>query len=114
MACDREAASHAMGLEAYMKDYGNDPKTRLQNRREEFMDWTVIVPFDVDRWGVDGDLELLCCPEDLRCASRHNHKTSSHVCAQCEVPICRDCKRELSDERPWTAELEREPPTRAL
>ena len=53
-----------------------------------FDDWTVTIP---------GFGDLLCCPEDHRCQTCPQHPSQHTLCEHCEVPLCSDCRRHLSN-----------------
>ena len=51
--------------------------------------WSIYVPFDK----TEGDVEIICCPEDRECSScKIDSRT---VCKDCTVPICASCSKVL-------------------
>eukprot|EP00959_Pyramimonas_sp_CCMP1952_P130424 2727300-Pyramimonas_sp.AAC.1 len=57
----------------------------LRDRPEEFDDWHVSV------LSGDGPVKVLCCPEDLRCASGIRH-SENQTCSRCEALLCWECR----------------------
>ena len=65
----------------------------LTKLMDEFDDWHVDVPFE------EGDVRVLCCPEDRRCLQSACDKRS-RVCPQCEVPLCDQRSTHVGKESP--------------
>ena len=80
-----------LGLQTYREKYvpGDEGLLRAAaTMHEELGDWRAEVTCE------GTDLELLCCPEDIRCDSCKNTKQT--LCEQCEVPMCRYCYTAIS------------------
>jgi hypothetical protein len=58
----------------------------LKNNMQQFDGWTLQVPFEPQ-------LQVLCCPEDVRCDGAH--PPGVHMCERCEAPVCNDCYYQL-------------------
>eukprot|EP00959_Pyramimonas_sp_CCMP1952_P188973 3952437-Pyramimonas_sp.AAC.1 len=56
---------------------------------EEFDDWAVRAWCATSTGVLRGRLELICCPEDQRRTA--GCRAKGEVCAQREVPLCREC-----------------------
>ena len=78
------------GLEAYRQDVG--PRADVD---ADLDDWLLVLPFE----GEDGDVEILCCPEDRVCETCQ--AASRYVCGDCQVPICRTCSAAVYSRNPW-------------
>ena len=81
-----------MSIHAYLSRYGDvsdgacvDDGVHLRDKMEEFEDWLVSVPTD------DGPVNVLCCPEDIRCDSGVYHHEHT-ACSRCEGPLCGECR----------------------
>mgnify|MGYP003320896295 CR=1 FL=1 len=57
---------------------------------EEFEDWQLRVPFD------DGDVQVLCCPEDLVCKNEACMR-SRMLRDDCKMPVCEACRWALNE-----------------
>ena len=84
-----------MSVNAYLSRYGHisegacvDDGMHLQDKMDEFDDWLVSVPTD------EGPMNVLCCPEDIRCDS-HMCNRERTACSRCEGPLCGECKDTL-------------------
>jgi hypothetical protein len=107
---DAELTSCTIGLETYIGEYGTiperwsgDPYLRARGKKIEtnaFDDWRATVPFD------SGDVDVLCCAEDVRCAD-HMHDTEAQkmLCQNCEVPMCDSCWSAIENPKPHRPQL---------
>ena len=97
----------ALGMDTYLEDYGGgkegQPDLRTAAAQEDLVDWQLRVPF------TSGHVNILCCPEDRRCSREdcmHGGAPTSegstavpsshHLCEHCELPVCKECWKELS------------------
>ena len=75
-----------LGLQTYRERYVPGDEGLLRSARsmhEELADWRAEVTCE------GKSVELLCCPEDVRCVSCSNQNQT--LCERCEVPMCRYC-----------------------
>ena len=84
-----------LGLDTYMERYGrcDGGVPDLTQDPAEFADWQIVVPFS------DGDVIVLCCPEDRVCQNP-DCGVSSRICSECRFPICRECETCLYQQPP--------------
>jgi hypothetical protein len=85
----------AIGMDSYIKEYGQSPDLTTSTAQKELSAWTLSVPFEA------GSVDILCCPEDRKCTNDPDNKegiaSSSHaLCKDCELPVCKDCWQALS------------------
>ena len=59
---------------------------------EEFDDWYMDIPFR------DGDVRIVCCPEDRICSE--TCLAGRRLCQSCQVPVCTTCNQYVSKEQP--------------
>lgn len=73
------------GLETYLERYANLTNGfTLKDHLEDFEDWKVHLRLPHESF------DILCCPEDKRCANSHpQHKYE--LCTRCEIPLCCHC-----------------------
>ena len=100
-----------VSLRAYLEECGKIPARRPSTtqikdtkiKEEAFNDWRVHVPFK------DRTVDILCCPEDIRCQSGTHHSKSTHgcytLCPECEVPICGECEASITKPKPSRPQL---------
>ena len=88
-----EETDSILGLQSYLGRYGKcgDDSPDLTQQMHEFADWRVDVPFE------EGDVTLLCCPEDRVCAE-NRCQSGTRLCPACEIPVCVECLESLSGE----------------
>ena len=96
---------------AYQREYSKIPArcpSTTQNKdnmiqNEAFCDWTVHVPFK------GRTVDILCCPEDIKCTSSTDHNNAADgcytLCAECEVPICSECEASITKPKPCRPQL---------
>ena len=101
-------ASKEFGLVAYLRRYryeeGNE-KLDLMKHSEEFEDWKLRVPCSAAAGVPGGRFDLLCCPEDARCAA--GCPEAKVACPNCEFPVCRECAEGVNNPRMMWDEFER-------
>ena len=83
-----------MGVETFLKRFGSmggsHPDLHESIWQGELADWQRTVRFE------DGDVRILCNPEDWRCECEHLEGCEYLcLCAECEIPICFSCERAL-------------------
>ena len=87
-----------LGFRSFLARYGTDWK--VQGQRDEDLrefgpnqwEWRRLLRIPESTT----QLELLCCPEDVRCKSNHS---AGEICSKCDVPICSTCHRLLRKQR---------------
>ena len=79
---------YAFFMRRYAEGYGDDlgPLAGCTALRAD--DWEWRRRFKRMK-GVDSDIVLLCCPEDVRCSSGLH--AENEMCEHCEMPICAEC-----------------------
>ena len=104
------------GLEEHLENYGEiqRKKVHLRDNLDEFEDWLLTVPFPARTSSDTEELEIICCPEDRRCAAKCCRARRKTVCPNCEIPICQECESSLLRPRDEFNDTLREPPARAL
>ena len=105
---DSDVTAATIGLETYLAEYGRipAPSVRADGKQpeprdlsmylEEFDDWKLTVPFS------DGDVNVLCCSEDIKCVNDHN---DGKLCTDCQVPICNECWSAIDNVTPHRPKL---------
>jgi len=67
----------AIGMDSYIKEYGQSPDLTTSTAQKELSAWTLSVPFEA------GSVDILCCPEDRKCTNDPDNKegiaSSSHA-----------------------------------
>ena len=61
-------------------------------REKGLKDWLTTVQFSDDN-----EVELLCCPEDVKCSAIPLH-ASNVICDLCRVPLCLECEKDLESQ----------------
>ena len=89
-----EDTERMFGLNTYLANYGADPAGYYDLRRHmaEFDDWYLDVPFGAKQ------IRVMCCPEDRICSDKACVQ-GKMICAQCEVPLCAQCRDDVYQER---------------
>ena len=98
-----EEVESFLSVRAYVAAYGHDdtnPHLKLTVADKEFDDWQVKAVMK-GKSGKSREVKLLCCPEDVSCNAIPAHD-DGHVCRECEVPLCTDCRRDIL--RPYRGE----------
>jgi len=92
---DREAVEMVLSLESYMAKYAccEPDGPDLSKHMIEFDDWQLDVPFP------EGDLTILCCPEDRTCEVP-DCQAGRRCCPKCKLPLCRECSSYLKKKTP--------------
>ena len=84
-------AKTMFSLQAYCETYGKiSDSVVLADVSEEFEDWHMNVTLD------DEEMKILCCPEDVQCASlESNLHRKDECCGDCVVSVCHECSSHL-------------------
>lgn len=94
---DRKSTEDILGLETYLDRYGQQHDgINLRNNHAAQSDlehWKCIVPFK------DGDVTILCCPEDRRCNACQGDDNQVDI----NKPLCEEC-----EVRTWAMDIDRQ------
>lgn len=102
---DAEVTRSTIGLDTYIHEYGTiperwsgNPDQRVASKEIDtcaFDAWRATIPFE------SGDVDVLCCPEDVRCTEHLNDlEPENKLCHNCEVPMCNSCWSAIQNQKP--------------
>jgi hypothetical protein len=91
---NKEMTECKLGRQTYMEAHAAVDSLSTPAAKEDLKHWTAMIPFP------DGDVCIMCCPEDRECEESHDEDEEGCVslCDKCFVPVCRDCEQEVVDE----------------
>jgi hypothetical protein len=116
MNWERDETKYMFSLEEYLSNYGeiHRRKVHLQDHLDEFEDFRLTVPFAKRDSADTVDLNIVCCPEDRRCAAKRCRAATQTVCPDCEIPFCQEYEASLKGSGDDFEDTLRWPPARAL